>query len=44
MRAKQTAILLAVVFVAYAVLIGWRGVLLIKVGTPSRSCSGSRSW
>ena len=34
MRAKQTAILLAVVFVAYAVLIGWRGVLLIKVGTP----------
>jgi hypothetical protein len=34
MRAKQTAILLAVVFVAYALLIGWRGVLLIKVGTP----------
>ncbi|TDO60921.1 hypothetical protein EV651_107194 [Kribbella sp. VKM Ac-2571] len=34
MKAKQTAILLAVVFVAYAVLIGWRGVLLIKVGTP----------
>ncbi len=34
MRAKQTAILLAVVFVAYAGLIGWRGVLLIKVGTP----------
>ncbi|WP_410787648.1 hypothetical protein [Kribbella sp. C-35] len=34
MRAKQTAILLAVVLVAYAVLIGWRGVLLIKVGTP----------
>ncbi|WP_350276962.1 hypothetical protein [Kribbella sp. HUAS MG21] len=33
MRAKQTAILLAVVFVAYAVLIGWRGVLLIKTGT-----------
>jgi hypothetical protein len=34
MRAKQTAIVLAVVFVAYAVLIGWRGVLLIGVGTP----------
>jgi hypothetical protein len=34
MRAKQTAFVLAVVFVAYAVLIGWRGVLLIKVGTP----------
>ncbi|MGW6201610.1 hypothetical protein ACWF0M_36050 [Kribbella sp. NPDC055110] len=34
MKAKQTAIVLAVVFVAYAVLIGWRGVLLIKVGTP----------
>lgn len=33
MKAKQTAILLAVVFVAYAVLIGWRGVLLIKAGT-----------
>lgn len=34
MRAKQTALVLAVVFVAYAVLIGWRGVLLVKVGTP----------
>ena len=33
MRAKQTAFVLAVVFVAYAALIGWRGVLLIKVGT-----------
>jgi hypothetical protein len=33
MRAKQTAVVLAVVFVAYAVLIGWRGVLLIKVGS-----------
>jgi uncharacterized membrane protein YccC len=33
MKAKQTAFVLAVVFVAYAVLIGWRGVLLIKVGT-----------
>ena len=34
MKAKQTAFVLAVVFVAYAVLIGWRGVLLIEVGTP----------
>ena len=34
MKAKQTAFVLAVVFVAYAVLIGYRGVLLIKVGTP----------
>ncbi|TCC29164.1 hypothetical protein [Kribbella sindirgiensis] len=34
MKAKQTAFVLAVVFVAYAVLIGWRGVLLVKVGTP----------
>jgi hypothetical protein len=33
MKAKQTAFVLVVVFVAYAVLIGWRGVLLIKVGT-----------
>ncbi|GAA1146542.1 hypothetical protein GCM10009630_51300 [Kribbella jejuensis] len=33
MRAKQTAFVLAVVFVAYAALIGYRGVLLIKVGT-----------
>ncbi|GAA3086786.1 tetratricopeptide (TPR) repeat protein [Kribbella aluminosa] len=32
MRAKQTAFLLAVVFVVYAVLIGWRGVLLIGTG------------
>ncbi|TCC16884.1 hypothetical protein [Kribbella speibonae] len=34
MKAKQTAFVLAVVFVVYAVLIGWRGVLLVKVGTP----------
>ncbi|MEU8223199.1 hypothetical protein [Kribbella sp. NPDC048915] len=33
MRAKVTAIVVAVVFVAYAVLIGWRGVLLIKDGS-----------
>ncbi|HWD82238.1 MAG TPA: hypothetical protein VG497_25240 [Kribbella sp.] len=33
MKAKQTAFVLAVVFVAYAALIGYRGVLLIKVGT-----------
>src|SRR2546422_963627 len=33
MKAKQTALVLALVFVAYAGLIGWRGVLLIKVGT-----------
>lgn len=34
MKAKQTAFVLAAVFVAYAALIGYRGVLLIKVGTP----------
>ena len=34
MSAKRTAILLAVVFVAYAVLLGWRGVLLIGTGEP----------
>ncbi|MFG1908100.1 hypothetical protein [Kribbella sp. NPDC048928] len=33
MKAKPTAFVLALVFVAYAGLIGWRGVLLIKVGT-----------
>src|SRR5262249_44977944 len=32
MNAKRTAILLAVIFAAYAVLLGWRGVLLIKTG------------
>ncbi|MER7250027.1 hypothetical protein [Kribbella sp. NPDC000426] len=34
MTAKRTAILLAIVFVAYAVLLGWRGVLLIGTGDP----------
>ncbi|GAA1613452.1 MULTISPECIES: hypothetical protein [Kribbella] len=34
MRAKQTAFLLAAVFVVYAALIGWRGVLLIRTGEP----------
>ncbi|MFD7156981.1 hypothetical protein ACFV9C_20450 [Kribbella sp. NPDC059898] len=34
MKAKQTAFLLAVVFVVYAGLIGWRGVLLIGTGEP----------
>jgi hypothetical protein len=34
MRAKGTAILLAAVVVAYAVLLGWRGVLLIGTGDP----------
>ncbi|WUJ68905.1 hypothetical protein OG809_27815 [Kribbella soli] len=34
MSGKRTAILLAVVFVAYAVLLGWRGVLLIGTGEP----------
>jgi hypothetical protein len=32
--AKRTALLLAVVFVVYAVLLGWRGVLLIGTGDP----------
>ncbi len=34
MTAKRTAFLLAVVFVAYAALLGWRGVLLIGTGDP----------
>ncbi|TWD83561.1 hypothetical protein FB561_4727 [Kribbella amoyensis] len=34
MTAKRAAIVLAVVFVAYAVLLGWRGVLLIGTGDP----------
>lgn len=34
MTAKRTALLLAVVFVAYATLLGWRGVLLIGTGDP----------
>jgi hypothetical protein len=34
MTAKRTAVLIAVVFVAYAVLLGWRGVLLIGTGDP----------
>jgi hypothetical protein len=34
MTAKRTAVVLAVVFVAYAVLLGWRGVLLIGTGDP----------
>jgi len=34
MSAKRTAILVAAVFVAYAVLLGWRGVLLIGTGDP----------
>jgi uncharacterized membrane protein YccC len=32
MTAKRTAIVLAAIFVAYAVLLGWRGVLLIGTG------------
>ncbi|TCC50021.1 hypothetical protein E0H75_17150 [Kribbella capetownensis] len=34
MNAKRAAILLAAVFVAYAALLGWRGVLLIGTGDP----------
>jgi hypothetical protein len=34
LTAKRAAIGLAVVFVAYAVLLGWRGVLLIGTGDP----------
>ena len=34
MTSKRAAIVLAVVFVAYAVLLGWRGVLLIGTGDP----------
>ena len=33
-KAKGAAIVLTVVFVAYAVLLGWRGVLLIGTGDP----------
>jgi hypothetical protein len=32
--AKKAAIVIAVVFIAYAVLLGWRGVLLIGTGDP----------
>jgi hypothetical protein len=34
MTAKRVAIVIAVVFIAYAVLLGWRGVLLIGTGDP----------
>jgi hypothetical protein len=34
LTAKRTAIVLAVVFVAYAGLLGWRGVLLVGTGDP----------
>ncbi|MEI8411218.1 MULTISPECIES: hypothetical protein [unclassified Kribbella] len=34
MTAKRAAIVIAVVFVAYAGLLGWRGVLLIGTGDP----------
>ncbi|TDD30349.1 hypothetical protein E1218_01630 [Kribbella turkmenica] len=34
MTSKRTAILLAVVFAVYAVLLGWRGVLLVGTGDP----------
>lgn len=34
MTAKRAAVVVAVVFVAYAVLLGWRGVLLIGTGDP----------
>lgn len=34
MTAKRAAVVLAVVFVAYAVLLGWRGVLLIGTRDP----------
>ncbi len=34
MTAKRAVIVIAVVFVAYAVLLGWRGVLLIGTGEP----------
>jgi hypothetical protein len=34
MTAKRSAVVLVVVFVAYAVLLGWRGVLLIGTGDP----------
>jgi hypothetical protein len=32
--AKRVVVVIAVVFVAYAVLLGWRGVLLIGTGEP----------
>ena len=34
MTAKRVVVVIAVVFVAYAVLLGWRGVLLIGTGEP----------
>jgi hypothetical protein len=34
MTAKRAAIVIAVVFAAYAGLLGWRGVLLIGTGDP----------
>ncbi|GAA1610194.1 hypothetical protein GCM10009789_75700 [Kribbella sancticallisti] len=34
MTAKRSALVIAAVFVAYAVLLGWRGVLLIGTGDP----------
>ena len=34
MSSKRAAIVIAVVFVAYAALLGWRGVLLIGTGDP----------
>ena len=34
MTAKRAVIVIAAVFVAYAVLLGWRGVLLIGTGDP----------
>lgn len=34
MSAKRVVVVIAVVFVAYAVLLGWRGVLLIGTGDP----------
>jgi hypothetical protein len=34
MTAKRTAVVIAVVFVAYAALLGWRGVLLVRTGDP----------
>lgn len=33
--AKRAAAVLALVFIAYAVLLGWRGVLLIGTGEPA---------
>jgi hypothetical protein len=34
MTAKRAAIVIAVVFIAYAALLGWRGILLIGTGDP----------